>query len=174
MGDTLKDLKERRSTRKYKEDQISDSELNTILEAGTWAASGKGAQSGLIVVTQNANTIADLEKINAGIAGNKAAKTFYGAPTLVMVFADTDLPTWVDDGNMIIANLMIAAEAIGVASCYVYRARETFESAEGRALMKTWGIDEKYKAIGNVILGYSAENPAQRPPRKENYILKVN
>jgi nitroreductase len=172
MGDTLKDLKARRSIRAYKAGQITDGELDTVLEAGTWAPSGMGAQSGKIVAVQKPDVVAEIEKLNAAVLGKSDAKPFYGAPTVIVVFADTGLPTWVDDGNMIIGNLLNAAFAAGLGSCYVYRARESFESAEGTALMKDWGLGGNYTAVGEVLLGYTAETPAAKP-RKADYIIKI-
>jgi nitroreductase len=171
MGDTLKDLKERRTIRKYKSAQIKASELDAVLEAATWAPSGKGAQGGKMVAVQDPAIIAEIEKLNAAVLGNPDAKPFYGAPTVVVVFADTGLPTWVDDGNMLIANLLIAAQALGLGACYVYRAKPAFESEGGKALKKKWGLADSYAGVGHVLLGYADEKPAMAP-RKADYIIK--
>ncbi|MDR2343959.1 MAG: nitroreductase family protein [Spirochaetaceae bacterium] len=172
MGDTLKDLKERRSIRKYKAEQIKDSELDAVLEAGTWAASGAGAQPAVMVVLQDPDKIARLERLNARVTGNADAKTFYGAPTVVTVLADKERPTWVDDGNMVIANLLNAAYAVGLGSCYIYRAKDIFDGAEGKDLLKEWGLGENYGGVGHVLLGYAGESPRPKP-RKDGYIIKV-
>jgi nitroreductase len=172
MGDTLKDLKERRSIRKYKTEQIKDSELDAVLDAGTWAASGAGAQPAVMVVLQDPAKIAQLEKLNARVTGNANAKTFCGAPTVVTVLADKGRPTWVDDGNMVIANLINAAYAVGLGSCYIYRARDIFDGAEGKALLKEWGLGENYGGVGHVLLGYANESP-HPAPRKSGYIIKI-
>ncbi|MDR2796045.1 MAG: nitroreductase family protein [Spirochaetaceae bacterium] len=172
MGDTLKDLKERRSIRKYKAEQIKDGELDSVLEAGTWAASGAGAQSAVMVVLQDAAKIARLEKLNAQVMGKADAKPFYGAPTVVTVLANKDYPTWVDDGNMVIANLLNAAHAVGLGSCYIYRAKGIFDGAEGKAMLKDWGLGENYGGVGHVLLGYAAETP-KPAPRKSGYIIKI-
>ena len=173
MGDTLKDLKERRSVRKYKAEQIKDSELDTVLEAGTWAANGKGAQSAVMVVLQDKAKIERLEKLNAQALGAMEANPFYGAPTVVTVLANKELPTWVDDGNMVIANLINAAHAVGLGSCYIYRARAIFDGAEGKALLKEWGLGENYGGVGHVILGYAGETP-KPAARKNGYIIKIS
>ncbi|MDR1362888.1 MAG: nitroreductase family protein [Spirochaetaceae bacterium] len=172
MDSTLKDLKERRSIRKYKAEQIKDSELDAVLEAGTWAANGHGKQSAVMLVLQNADKIAQLEKLNAAVIGNPEAKPFYGAPTVITVLARKEQPTWVDDGNMVIANLINAASAVGIGSCYIYRASAIFDSAEGKALLKEWGLDDGYGGVGHVILGYAAENPAPAP-RKSGRVIKI-
>jgi nitroreductase len=171
MKATLEDLKKRRSIRAYRPEQIKDEELDAVLEAGTYAPNGMGAQSPVIVAVQNRAVRDEIEKINDKFAGQAGA--FYGAPTVLTVFADTSVPTAVDDGNMVIANLLNAAYAVGLGSCYVYRAKAVFETAEGKALMKKWGPDPAvYTAIGHVILGYAAENP-QPKPRKNGYIIKI-
>jgi nitroreductase len=171
MKSTLEDLKKRRSIRVYKPEQIKDEELDAVLEAGTYAPTGMGAQSPVIVSVQDRVDRDEIERINDKFAGQKGA--FYGAPAVLTVFADTSVPTARDDGNMVIANLLNAACAVGLGSCYVYRAKEVFETAEGRALLEKWGLDPAvYTAVGHVILGYAAEDPRPKP-RKKDYIIKV-
>lgn len=173
MNETLKVLKERRSIRKYKAEQITNEELDLILEAGTWAPTGKGQQSPLMVVVQDAETISYLSKMNAQIMGNPNADPFYGAPTVVVVLADGENPNWLADGSLVMGNLMIAAHSIGVGSCWINRAREFFDMPEGKDLLKKWGIDEKYRGVGSCILGYAeGEVPAPKP-RKADYIRRV-
>jgi nitroreductase len=172
MGDTLTDIRERRSVRKYKAAQVKEDELQTVLTAGTWAASGQGKQAGLIVVVQDKDTINAVQSLNAAVLGNPKAATFFGAPTLIVVFADTTVHTWLDDGNLIIGNMMLAAQAIGLASCYVFRAREVFDTPEGKAFKAKWGVDDRFRGVGNLVLGYGDEKPAPKP-RKDGYIIRV-
>ena len=173
MNETLKVLKERRSIRKYKAEQIKDSELDLILEAGTWAPTGKGQQSPVMVVVQDKETISYMSKLNAQIQGNPKADPFYGAPTVVVVLADGENPNWFADGSLVMGNLMNAAHSIGVGSCWINRARELFDMPEGKELLKKWGLEETYRGVGNCILGY-AEGPAPAPkPRKADYIRRV-
>ena len=173
MNETLKVLKERRSIRKYKAEQIKDSELDLILEAGTWAPTGKGQQSPVMVVVQDKETISYMSKLNAQIQGNPKADPFYGAPTVVVVLADGENPTWFADGSLVMGNLMNAAHSIGVGSCWINRARELFDMPEGKELLKKWGLEETYRGVGNCILGY-ADGPAPAPkPRKADYIRRV-
>ena len=126
MNETLNVLKERRSIRKYKAEQITDAELDAILEAGTWAASGKGLQPAVMVVVQDRETIAYMSKLNAEIQGKPGTDPFYGAPTVVVVLADGENPNWVADGSLVLGNLMTAAWALGVGSCWLNRARGLF------------------------------------------------
>ena len=173
MNETLKAIRECRSIRKYKAEQIKDSELNAVLEAGTWAPTGKGMQSPVMVVVQDAETIAYLSGMNAQIMGNPAADPFYGAPTVVVVLSDGENPNWFADGSLVMGNLLLAAHSVGLGSCWINRATELFDMPEGKSLLKKWGLDEKYRGVGHCILGY-ADGPAPEPrPRKEDYIVRV-
>lgn len=165
-------LKTRRSIRSYKPETISEKELDLILEAGTYAPTGMNRQTPIIVATQDKELIDKLEIENAKVLGREDAKPFYGATTLVIVFADSEVYTGFEDACLVMGNLMNAAAAIGVGSCWIHRAKQVFETEFGKELKKKWGIDDKYYGVGNCILGYPAETP-QAKPRKENYIIKV-
>ena len=166
-------LKGRRSVRGFKDEQIKDEELNVILEAGEYAATGMGKQSPIMIVVQDKETIAQLSKMNAKIMGNENIDPFYGAPTVVIVLADKNVPTCVEDGSLVIGNLMNAAYGLGVGSCWIHRAKQEFESEEGKALLKKWGVEGDYVGGGHCILGYAKDplNPAA--PRKEGYVVRV-
>ena len=172
MNEVLKCLKERRSIRKYKKEQIKDSELDLILEAGTYAPTGMGMQSPIMVVVKDPEMIAKLSRMNAAVMGVNS-DPFYGAPTVVIVLADSSKGTCVEDGSLVMGNLMNAAFSIGVDSCWINRAREVFDMEEGKELLKQWGIEGDYIGIGNCILGYRDCELPQAKPRKENYIKKV-
>lgn len=172
--ETVKDLKTRRSCRKYLDKQITDGQLDEILECAEFAPTGNGRQSPKMVVLQNKDDINYVSHLNARVMGNPDADPFYGAPTVVIVFADKNIKTYYDDGVLAMGNLLNAAHAVGVDSCYIYRAREVFNTDEGKALMAKWGLGDNYEGIGNCILGYAAEggiNPAKE--RKADYIIKV-
>ena len=134
MNEIIKAMKERRSIRKYKSEQIKDTELEQILEAGLYAASGRGQQATKLVVVQDKDTIARLSKMNAAVMGADT-DPFYGAPTVITVFADRERVTFVEDGSLVIGNMMLAAHSIGVDSCWIHRAKEVFDSQEGKELM---------------------------------------
>ncbi|MDO5561110.1 MAG: nitroreductase [Oscillospiraceae bacterium] len=173
MKETLQDLKTRRSCRKYKPDMIKEDELNEILEAGIYAPTGMGAQSPVIAAVTDKETRDTLARLNAQVMGSEN-DPFYGAPVVLVVLADTSRRTYIDDGNLVICNLLNAAHAIGVDSCYIYRAREVFASEEGKELLDKWGIKGDYEGIGNVILGYGLpEGIKPAAPRKENYIIRI-
>lgn len=172
MNETLKTLKERRSVRKYQAKQITDRELDAILEAGLWAPSGMNVQTTTLVVVQDPETVAKLEQGNAAIMGNPDAKPFYGAPTVVVVLSDGENRNWLQDGSLVMGNLMNAAASLGVASCWINRAMEYFDSEEGKELMRQWGVPETYRGVGHCILGYAeGEWPAPKP-RKEGRIIR--
>ena len=171
MNETLNVLKERRSIRKYKAEQITDAELDAILEAGTWAASGKGLQPAVMVVVQDQETISYMSRLNAEIQGKPGTDPFYGAPTVVVVLADGENPNWVADGSLVLGNLMTAAWSLGVGSCWINRARELFDMPEGKALLKKWGIPEGYIGIGHCALGYTdAPAPGEKTPNADHVL----
>ena len=172
MNETLQTLKNRRSVRAYLPKQIKEEELQQILEAGIYAPTGMGAQSPIMVVVQDKETISYLSKLNAEVMGS-TSDPFYGAPTVIIVLADKNRGTCVEDGSLVIGNMMNAAASLGVGSCWIHRAKEVFESSEGKELLKKWGIQGDYIGVGNCILGYAdGELPAAKP-RKENYIYRV-
>ena len=173
MNETLKVLKERRSVRKYKAEQIRDEELNAILEAGTWAPSGMGLQSAVMVVVQDPATIAKLSKANAEIQGKPGTDPFYGAPTVVVVLADSSSRNWLQDGSLVMGNLMTAAASLHIGSFWINRAMEYFDTAEGKDLLKQWGLPETYRGVGNCVLGYvDGDLPAPKP-RKDGWIIRA-
>ena len=175
MNETIQNLLSRRSCRADKPEQVEEETLRQILECATYAPTGMGKQSPKIVVVQDKETrdaLAILNRTSVGMPA--AADPFYGAPTVVIVFQDKRIPTSRDDANLVMGNLMNAAHALGVDSCYIYRARESFQTPEGRALAEKWGLDENYEGVGNVILGYGLpEGFRPAAPRKEDYIVRV-
>ena len=145
MNEVLKVLKERRSCRSYRPEQITDEELNAVLEAGTYAPTARGQQSPIIVAVQNPAVVEQLRKMNAAVLGTPEADPFYGAPTVLVVLAARDNTNRVYDGSCVMSNLMNAAKAVGLASCWVHRAKEVFDSEEGKALLRQWGVEGDYE-----------------------------
>ena len=172
MKDGLNALYERRSVRKYESEQISDSELEQILKAGLCAPSAMNRQPAIIIAVQDKDTIAYMSKLNAQVMGANG-DPFYGAPTVCVVFADTSVGTWVEDGSLVIGNMLAAAHSLGVGSCWIHRARQEFELPEGKALMQKWGVDARYAGVGHCILGYAAAEPAPAKARKADFIVRV-
>lgn len=171
MNETIKNLVERRSCRKYSSTQIKEDELNSVLKAGEYAPTGMGMQSPIIVVLQNKSIIDKLSKINAKIMG-KDEDPFYGAPTVLVVLADKNIGTYIEDGSLVLGNLMNAAYSLGLGSCWIHRAKEEFETDEGKELLKEWNISKNYVGIGHCILGYPEEK-SEAKPRKDGYIRFV-
>ena len=168
MNETIKNLIERRSCRKYSTTQIKEEELNSVLKAGEYAPTGMGRQSPIILVLQNKEKIEKLSKLNAKIMGTDK-NPFYGAPTVLIVLADKNIGTYKEDGSLVLGNLMNAAYSLGLGSCWIHRAKEEFETEEGKELLKEWNIPENYVGIGHCILGYPEEK-SEAKPRKEDYI----
>ena len=167
----LENLKERRSIRKYKPEQVSDAHLDAILEAGLYAASGMNTQNTIMVAVRDQQTRDQLSRMNAAVMGS-TADPFYGAPCVVVVLVEPERYTAVEDGALVMGNLMQAAHDIGVGSCWIHRARQMFESEEGKALLRKWGLREDLLGVGNCILGYAEDVPAPKP-RREGRIVKV-
>ncbi len=174
-NETLECLKTRRSVRKYSSKQVEADKLQAILEAGTYAPTGAGRQSPVIVAVQDAATIARVAKMNVAAAPGAPAgmNPFYGAPTVVFVLYDKTVAMgWgVEDCALVAGNIMNAAHSLGVDSCYIYRAKESFASEEGIALLKEWGLNENYVGVANIIMGYCDGPEPVAAPRKDNYII---
>lgn len=173
MNETLRVLKERRSVRRYKAEQITEAELNAVLEAGTWAPSAKGLQTSVLVVVQDPETIAYMSRLNAEIQGNPGTDPFYGAPTVVVVLGDGEKLNWLQDGSLVMGNLMNAAAALGLGSCWINRAMELFDRPEGKELLKKWGLPETYRGVGNCILGYPEGELPPAKPRREGRVIRA-
>ena len=163
-------LCERRSVRSFQYKQIDEHVLSDILCAGTYAPTGRGRQSPIMVVVQDPATREVLRKMNARIMGREETDPFYGAPTIVVVLADRRVPTYLEDGCLVMGNIMNAAHAVGVDSCWIHRAREEFSEQFGKDLLKKWGIDGDYVGIGHVALGYRSGEYPTPAERKQNYV----
>ena len=172
-NNALEVLKTRRAIRAY-QDRMPEKELIAqIVEAGTYAPTGMGRQSPIIVAVTNREIRNRLSQLNASIMGNDS-DPFYGAPVVLVVLADKQFPTYLYDGTLVMGNLQNAAHAVGLGSCWIHRAKEVFETPEGKALLKEWGIEGEYEGIGNCIIGYSAQEAPQPKPRKPDYVRYID
>ena len=170
--DAMQNLLTRRSIRKYKPDMLPREIIEKIVEAGTYAPTGKNQQSPIIVAVTNKALRDRMSALNAAVLETES-DPFYGAPCVIVVLADPELyGGWVEDGALAMGNLMNAAHALGVGSCWINRAEELFERPEGKELLRKWGLPEKLKGVGNCILGYAAEEPAAKP-RLDGRIVKI-
>ena len=174
MSDILEVIKTRRSVRKYKSDMVPAEIIDKIIEAGTYAATGMDRQSPIILAVTDKELRDKLSKMNSRIMGkSEDFDPFYGAPVVLIVLADKARPTYVYDGSLVMGNLMLAAHAEGIGSCWIHRAKEEFESAEGKAFLKSLGIEGDYEGIGHCVLGYTDGEEPKAMPRKENYVYCV-
>lgn len=170
--DAMQNLLTRRSVRKYKPDMVPQEKLDKILEAGTYAATGMGCQSPIILAVTDKAMRDRLSKMNAAIMGVDS-DPFYGAPVVLVVLADKNVPTYIYDGSLVMGNLMNAAHAEGIASCWIHRAKKEFNSPEGKQILQDLGITGDYEGIGHCILGYADGDEPAAKPRKENYVYSV-
>lgn len=168
MSDTLMN---RRSIRKYKPDQVSDAHLDAVLNTGIWAPSGMNSQKTILVAIRDKETRDQLSRMNAKIMGTEN-DPFYGAPCVVVVLADPERYTWLEDGSLVMGQLMNAAYETGLGSCWIHRAQPMFDSEEGKALLRKWGLSENLKGVANCILGYPDEEPAPKE-RVAGRIVKI-
>lgn len=174
MSETLKTLETRRSCRAYKPQLIEEEKLQAIIKAGTYAATGMGRQSPIIIAVTNKELRDKLSAMNAKIMGKpEDFDPFYGAPELLIVLADKKAPTYLYDGTLVMGNLMNAAADLGVDSCWIHRAKEEFASLEGKEILKSLGIEGDYEGIGHLVLGYADGPLKEAAPRKEDYVYYV-
>ena len=174
MNEVIRAMEERRSIRKFKPTMPPKADLEQIVEAGLYAANGKGKQATLIVAVTDKELRDQLAEINAEIGGwEKGFDPFYGAPVIFIVLADKNWPTHVYDGSLVMGNLMLAAHELGVDSCWIHRAKEEFETEWGKELLKSLGVEEEYEGIGHCALGYADGEYPQAAERKEHRIFKV-
>lgn len=173
MNEVLTKIQTRRSVRKYKPDMLPKDILDQIITAGTWSATGRNSQSPIILAVTNREMRDRLSRLNAAVMGTDG-DPFYGAPVVLVVLADKTCPTYIYDGSMVIGNMMLAAHDLGIGSCWIHRAKEIFDSPEGKDILRNLGIEGDYEGIGNCILGYTdGEYPAPRD-RKDNWVYYID
>lgn len=169
MNDVIENMISRRSVKAYKPDMVAMELIEEVVKAGTYAPTGMNMQSPVIVAVVNKGVRDRLSRMNASILGT-SADPFYGAPVVLVVLADKKRPTAVYDGTLVMGNMLNAAHSLGLGSCWIHRAKEEFESEEGRMLLKEWGLDGEYIGIGHCILGYPATELPDAKPRKPDYV----
>lgn len=171
MNEAMHNLITRRSVRKYSSQQISDELLDQILEAGLYAPTGMNRQNIIMVAVRDSETRDLLSKLNAAVMGSDR-DPFYGAPCVIVVLGNAETYPVVENGSLVLGNLMNAAHALGLGSCWIHRAKQVFDAPEGKELLKKWGLPEHLTGIGNCILGYAEESPAAKP-RLDGRIVKI-
>ncbi len=173
MNKTIEDILQRRSVRKYNDKMVSKEDLETIVKAASYAPSAMNCQPSIVLVVQQPELLEKLRRLNATSVGQPYERdNFYGAKTVLVVLADKNNARRVYDGTLVMSNIMLAAQSLGISSCWIHRAKETFETEEGKQILKDLGIEGEYEGIGNCILGYSDDKPEAKP-RKENFAWYV-
>lgn len=174
MSEVLDRIKDRRSVRKYKPDMVPQEIIDQIIEAGLYAASGKGEQAAIVIQVTNKKLRDEIAKMNQKIGGwQDGFDPFYGAPVILIVLGRKDWPTHVYDGSLVMGNLMLAAHDLGIGSCWIHRAKEEFDSQWGKDLLKSLGIEGEYEGIGHCALGYADGEEPKAAPRKENRVFHI-
>lgn len=167
MNEVIEAMRKRRSVRAYTDEVPSDELVERVVDAGLWAASGRGRQSPIVLAVTDRALRDRLSAMNARIMGApKGTDPFYGAPVVLVVLADRSVPTHVYDGSLVMGNLMLAAHALGLGSCWIHRAREEFDTPEGKDILAELGVEGDYEGIGHCILGFAAEVPEPKPRRE--------
>lgn len=174
MNDIMNAIITRRSCKKYKQDMIDREDIDQVIEAGLYAASGLNKQSPIIIAVTDTETRNLLSALNKKYDPMNRPDPFYGAPVVLVVLAPKDVSTYLYDGTLVLGNMMLAAHSLGLGSCWIHRARETFEDPEGQALLKRLGITGAYEGIGNCVLGIPAiEISNHVPERKKNRVYRL-
>ncbi|MBR3275503.1 MAG: nitroreductase [Eubacterium sp.] len=161
MNEVLKVIAERRSCRKFKDDPIPKEIIEQVCEAGAAAPTGMNRQECVIIAVTDKEVRDELSKLNAAVF-NMPNDPFYGANTVIVVLADKSSPTYLYDGTLVLGNMMIAAQALGLGGTWIHRAKEEFDSEYGKELLKKLGVEGDYEGIGNLILGYPDAEPAPK------------
>lgn len=170
MSEVMQNMITRRSIRDYKSDMVPKDVIDRIVEAGTYAATGMGKQSPIIIAVTNKELRDKLSKKNAEIMGHPDMDPFYGAPVVLIVLANKERLTYLYDGSLVMGNLMLAAHDEGLGSCWIHRAKEEFESPFGKEILKSLGIEGDYEGIGHCVVGYANGEEPKAAPRKTDYV----
>ncbi len=165
-------IKTRRSCRKYADTPVTADELHAVVEAGTYAPTGHGSQDPVIVAVRDAELRSRLSAMNAAVMGT-TSDPYYGAPVFLLVFASESNANALQDGSCVLENMMLAAHAVGLASCWINREIEMFATQEGKKLMREMGLPEGLKGIGALALGHPAAEPHPAKPRKQGWLIEL-
>ena len=172
MNETISSMVSRRSCRKFSDQMPSSADIDAVVEAGLYAASGMGRQSTIILKVTNKELRDRISRMNAAIMGKgEDFDPFYGAPAMLVVLANREVPTHVYDGALTMGNLMVAAESLGLASIWIHRAKEEFDSEEGKAILAELGVEGDYEGIGHCALGYWGADKPAAPARNDGRVF---
>lgn len=171
-NEVIEALLSRRSCRSYTNQMPTDEELQTIVNAGLYAPSGKNGQSSIMICITNKEIRDTLSKLNAQVM-NSETDPFYGAPAVIAVLGDASNKLFVQDASLSMQNLMLSAHALGLGSCWINRAYEVFRSLEGKKLKQTWNIPDSYEGVAFCIIGHAANTTAPAAPRRNNRVITI-
>lgn len=171
-NEVLTTIKTRRSIRAYRPDTVPEALLDEVLEAGTYAPTGGGRQSPVIIAVTSPEYRKKIAELNAAVMGSDA-DPYYGAPAVILVLAEGNIDTFVEDGSCVLENMMIAAASLGLGSVWVHREREIFDSREGKELLRRWNLPETLRGVGSIAIGYPAGLAGEAARRKDNYVIRV-
>ena len=162
---TIEAIRTRRSVRSYKADIPTDAGIKLVMEAGINAPTGRNSQSVIIIAIKDKETRDRYSRANAAVMGDGADRDpFYGAPVVLAVLVRADAPCAAYDGPIALGHMMLAAHEIGLASCWIHRAKEVFETEEWKKWLRDVGVEGEYIGVGNLALGYIE---GEYPPAKE-------
>ena len=171
--ETMEAILTRKSCRKFQDRPVEDELVEQVVKAGLYAATGGGKQPWKLVVIKDPEVVAKVEAMNAAVIGKEGATPFYGAPMVIVVLTERERTTAIEDGSLVLGNMMLEAHELGLGSCWIHRAYEEFESDEGKALLAEWGIEGDYRGVGHLILGYPEGPLHPDVPRRENTVIWV-
>ena len=172
MNEIIKAMKERRSIRKFKAELPSKADLEQIVEAGLYAASGMGKQATKVIVVTDKKLRDKIMEMNRKVGGwDKGFDPFYGAPAMIIVLGELENGNRVYDGSLVMGNLMLAAHSLGLGSIWIHRAREEFESDEGKEILKALSIEGEWEGIGHCAVGYMDGELPKPAPRKDGRVV---
>ena len=171
-NEVLKNIRERRSIRSYKKDPVDENLLDAVLEAGTWAPSAMDRQPSTIVCVTDKEDRDRLSRMNAEIMGTDR-DPYYGAPVIILVLGERSVSTYIQDGSLVLENMMLAAHSLSLGSCWINREAEMFDSEEGKELLEKWNLPTTLEGVGALALGYVDGDVPKARERKQNYIVKI-
>ena len=172
MNEVIKAMEERRSVRRFKTDMPEKAAIEQIIEAGLYAANGRGKQAAIVVAVTDKKLRDKISEDNRKIGGwQEGFDPFYGAPVILIVLADKNWPTAVYDGSLVMGNMMLAAHSLGLGSIWIHRAKEEFESDEYRQLLSNLGVEGEWVGIGHCAVGYADGEVPAPAKRRENRVF---
>lgn len=175
MSELTKVIRERRSIRKFKPDMVSKDLINEIIEAGIYAASGRGKQASVVIAVTNKELRDRIASENCRIGGwEEGFDPFYGAPVILIVIADREVPTAVYDGSLTLGNMMLKAHELGLGTCWIHRAKEEFDSDFGKEILSQLGIKGNFEGVGHLALGYADCELPDIPDRNDNRVFFID